>query len=222
MHISLVITILNRNKLSEISSFYDKNNVGPVITMLGRGTATKGQLRLLGLEEEPKALIAGVIAGDEISSFFKKAKRELMIDVPGNGVMVMVPIKSVTGGRSLAYITNKREMDSEVPTMNYDHELIVVIANSGNTDVVMDIAREAGAGGGTVIHAKGTGAQLAKKFFGVSLAEEKEVMLIAESIKKKSAIMKAIAQKAGPSTPQGAICFSVPVSEIAGIRMLED
>ena len=86
----------------------------------------------------------------------------------------------------------------------------------------MDIARDAGAGGGTVIHAKGTGAKLANKFFGVSLADEKEVMLIAETSGKKSAIMKAVAEKAGVGTSAGAICMSVPVSEIAGIRMLEE
>lgn len=45
------------------------------------------------------------------------------------------------------------------------HDLIVVIANQGSTDLVMDAAREAGATGGTVIHAKGTGTDLVRKFF---------------------------------------------------------
>lgn len=222
MVLSLVITILDRNLLSKITSFYEESEVTPVVTMLGRGTATKGQLRLMGLEESPKALIAGVISGKETHAFFKKAKREFMIDVPGNGVMAAVPIKSITGGRTLAFMTNQREIDNEVPKMEYEYELIIVVANGGSTDNVMDIAREAGAGGGTVIHAKGTGAKLAKKFFGVSLAEEKEVMLIAGSKDHKTDIMKAIAEKAGPATPSGAICFSLPVSEIAGIRMLEE
>ena len=52
------------------------------------------------------------------------------------------------------------------------HDLIVVIANQGSTDLVMDAAREAGATGGTVIHAKGTGTDLVRKFFGVSIASE--------------------------------------------------
>lgn len=222
MDISLVITILNRSKLVEITSFYEKNNVNPLLTMLGRGTATPGQLRLRGLKDSQKAVVAGVISGKEIRSFFRKAKLEMMIDVPGNGVMVTVPVKSITGGKALAYVANQREMDGEVPKMEFNYELIVVIANSGSTDMVMDVARNAGAGGGTVIHAKGTGAKIAKKFFGVSLAEEKEVILIAESISKKSKIMKAIATETGTSTPAGAICFSLPVSEIAGIRMIEE
>ena len=163
-----------------------------------------------------------MIGGKEIHDFFVRAKRELMIDIPGNGVMMSVPLNSVSGGRTLSYISNERKFDREVPKMEFSHELIIVIANSGYTDEVMDVAREAGAAGGTVIHAKGTGAKLANKFLGISLAEEKEVMLIAESASKKSSIMRAIAEKMGPASPAGAICFSVPVSEIAGIRMLED
>lgn len=42
-------------------------------------------------------------------------------------------------------------------------------------------------GGGTVLHAKGTGAALAKKFLGVTLAEEKEIILIAVESKRRSA-----------------------------------
>ena len=222
MDISLVITIHDRIELFDLMMFYERKNVAPVITMLGRGTATENQLNILGLEPMQKALIAGVISGKDIPGFFKEAKKEFMIDVPGNGIMMTVPLKSVTGGRTLAYMTNQREMNKEMPKMEFNYELIVIIANSGHIDDVMDVARTAGADGGTVIHAKGTGAKFSDRFFGVSLADEKEVIFIAETKAKKAAIMKAVAEQMGPATPAGAICFSLPVSEIAGLRMLED
>lgn len=222
MDISLVITIHDRIELYDLMMFYERKNVAPVITMLGRGTATQNQLSILGLEPVQKALIAGVISGKEMPEFFKEAKKEFMIDIPGNGIMMTVPLKSVSGGRTLAYMTNQREMNKEVPSMEFNYELIVIIANSGHIDDVMDVARTAGADGGTVIHAKGTGAKYSDRFFGVSLADEKEVIFIAETKAKKAAIMKAVAEKMGPATPAGAICFSLPVSEIAGLRMLED
>ena len=222
MDISLVITIHDRIELFDLMMFYERKNVAPVITMLGRGTATENQLNILGLEPMQKALIAGVISGKEIPGFFKEAKKEFMIDIPGNGIMMTVPLKSVTGGRTLAYMTNQREMNKEMPKMEFNYELIVIIANSGHIDDVMDVARTAGADGGTVIHAKGTGAKFSDRFFGVSLADEKEVIFIAETKAKKAAIMKAVAEQMGPATPAGAICFSLPVSEIAGLRMLED
>jgi len=83
---------------------------------------------------------------------------------------------------------------------------------------VMNAARAAGARGGTILHAKGTGAQVAQTFFGVSLATEKEILLIVAPSSEKTAIMKAIAQTQGPGTPSGAISVSLPVSSVAGLK----
>ena len=103
-----------------------------------------------------------------------------------------------------------------------DYELLVAIANQGYIDTVMDAARAAKAGGGTVIHAKGTGMELAKKYLGVSLVEEKEVILIVTKSREKNQIMKAIMEQAGLDSKERTIVFSLPVTSVAGIRMLEE
>ena len=103
-----------------------------------------------------------------------------------------------------------------------DYELLVAIANQGYIDTVMDAARSAKAGGGTVIHAKGTGMELAKKYLGVSLVEEKEVILIVTKSREKNQIMKAIMEQAGLDSKVRTILFSLPVTSVAGIRMLEE
>ena len=103
-----------------------------------------------------------------------------------------------------------------------DYELLLAIANQGYIDTVMDAARSAKAGGGTVIHAKGTGMELAKKYLGVSLVEEKEVILIVTKSREKNQIMKAIMEQAGLDSKERTIVFSLPVTSVAGIRMLEE
>ena len=82
----------------------------------------------------------------------------------------------------------------------------------------MDAARSAGAGGGTVLHAKGTGRSRAASFFGDSLADEKDVVYIVAYADQKADIMRAIQEQAGPGTKAGAICFSLPISAVAGLR----
>ena len=101
------------------------------------------------------------------------------------------------------------------------YELIIAIFESGYTDLVMDAAREAGAGGGTMIHAKGTGSKSPEKFFGMALAQEKEMVFIVSRSDQKKDIMRAISREAGPSTKAHALVFSLPVSETAGFRLLE-
>ena len=74
--------------------------------------------------------------------------------------------------------------------MEYKHEVIFCVVNAGFSESVMDAAREFGARGGTVIHAKGTGSKYSSKFFGISIAEEKEMIYIVSSLENKKDIMK--------------------------------
>ena len=76
-------------------------------------------------------------------------------------------------------------------------------------------------GGGTVIHAKGTGSQQAEKFLGVILVPEKEMVFIVSRTEKKNEIMRSIMDEAGPHTKAGAIVFSLPVTDTAGMRLIE-
>ena len=100
------------------------------------------------------------------------------------------------------------------------YELLVVIANHGYSDLIMDAARGAGAAGGTVIHAKGTGMEGAAHFMGVELVNEKELVLIVSRTTLKNQIMHAIMQGADPKA--GAIVFSLPVTDTAGLRLLDE
>ena len=105
---------------------------------------------------------------------------------------------------------------------NTTHELIIIIAEQGYTEMIMDAARGAGAYGGTVLHAKGTGMEMAEKFMHMSLAAEKEVIYIVSKTEYKNDIMKAVMQKAGPDSKAKAITFSLPVTDTAGLRLVED
>ena len=108
------------------------------------------------------------------------------------------------------------------PEINFNYEIVLAIANEGHTDTVMEAAREAGARGGTVLHGKGTGSKDAAKFFGVSIASEKEVIMIVAKSSEKAAIMKSIIDKAGTQTDAGAVVMSLPVSAVAGFGMLDN
>ena len=113
-------------------------------------------------------------------------------------------------------------MDGGAPELKFDHELIIAVINEGHTDPVMDAARSAGAAGGTVLHAKGTGGKLSEKFLGVSLADEKELIMIVARSAEKAAIMRAITAECGPGTPAGAVTFSLPLSAVAGLRAFDE
>ncbi len=205
-----------------MTGIYRDSGANLVTVNLARGTATAEQLSRYGLDRTEKAIVSAAAGADVRKQVFRAAKRKLFIDIPGNGIIMAVPVKSVGGGSTLAYMTDGKVSSEGVPDMNFDYELIIVILNEGYSDMVMDAARAAGAAGGTVLHAKGTAAAGTEKFFGVSLGTEKDVIYIVSSAKEKAVIMKAIAGNAGTETKAGAICFSLPVSAVAGLRRLDD
>lgn len=97
------------------------------------------------------------------------------------------------------------------------YEMIIAVANQGYTEPIMEAARSAGAGGGTVIHAKGTGMEGMGRFFGMSLAAEKEMIFIVVSQEQKKAVMQSIMEQAGMESKAKTFLFSVPVSSAAGM-----
>lgn len=222
MELYYVLGIVDRNRAEDLQNLCRELKLSVVVTNFGKGTATSEHLSLYDLQPTEKAIVGTIVTGSSMKQLMRAAKRKMFIDIPGNGIMMAIPMKSVSGGRNLAYFTAGQEIGGGVPGMEFRNELIVVILNEGYADQVMEAARSADATGGTILHAKGTGGEHAEKFFGVSLAEEKDMIYILAPSGKKSTIMKAISQKCGMETPARAVSFSLPVSEVAGIRRLEE
>ena len=221
MELYCVIAITDHERGEAMNTLYRAAGLRGILSMPGRGTATSEHLAIYGLDATEKYVISGVGNGVKAEGLIKSAKRKLFIDIPGNGVMLTVPLKSVSGGKTLAYLTDEQKLGG-APRMDFEHELIIVILNEGYSDFVMDAARAAGAGGGTVLHAKGTGGTRGEKFFSVSLADEKDMIYIIAHKDEKAAIMRSINEQAGPGTKAGAICFSLPISSVAGLRAREE
>ena len=222
MELNYIISITDRDQIQELATLFQNLELNMGLVMLGKGTATSEQLSIYGLTNTEKAVVSTVADAESTKRLIRAAKRKLFMDIPGNGIMLTIPIKSVGGGRTLAYLTGNKAPTGGAPAMQFEHELIIAVLNAGYSDAVMDAARTAGAGGGTVLHARGTGTKQAEKFFGVSLAEEKDILYIVAPAGQKAAIMSAINTTTGAGTKAGAICFSLPVSDVIGLRKVDD
>jgi len=223
-NIYLMTTIVDRKIVKKYLELYQENDLQVMFISLGFGTANNEVLDYLGLESTEKAVALSVIEEHTWVSVKKQLEKKLHIDAPGGGIAFTTPLSSVGGKKALQFlIENDNYQKTEETTLkDTAHELIVVIAEQGYTNLIMDAARGAGAYGGTVIHAKGTGKEAAEKFMGVSLALEKEIIYIVTKTEQKNAIMSAIMKDAGLDSKAKAITFSLPVTDTAGLRLIED
>lgn len=220
----LMTTVVDRKQAKKYLQLYQENQQAVLFLAYGTGTATDEILDYLGLDHAEKTVVFSAVEEDKWYVVKKQLQKKLRIDVPGSGIAFITPLSSIGGRKALNYLLNKDDYQKEEESdlKETAHELIVVIANQGNSELVMDAARSAGAYGGTIIHAKGTGKEAAEKFMGVSLAAEKEMIFIVTKTSLKNPIMKAIMEQAGLQTRAKAIAFSLPVTDTAGLRLVED
>lgn len=215
-----VISVCESNAIKKLTDICAELGLVMTTVFNARGTAVRSMLDILGIESTKRRVALTVANEEKTKRLIELQKERMFIGVPGHGIVIAVPIKSIGGGKTVAYL-NGGEMNSKyVPKLNYSYELIIAITNEGRTDMVMNAARSVGAKGGTVLHGKGTGTENQQKFFNVSIAQEKEVILILSEASQKASIMKAIIEKAGPDTEAGAVVFSLPTSAAAGFGIL--
>ena len=98
------------------------------------------------------------------------------------------------------------------------YELVIVVVNSGFSEVAMNAAREEGAHGGTIIHARGAGTKAMEEKYGIIITPEKEMILIVVNKNIKDKILAAVYKAAGLATDGQGIAFSLPVSTVAGLK----
>ena len=103
----------------------------------------------------------------------------------------------------------------------HTHEVIFAIVNSGFAEDVMDVAREQGARGGTILNARGVARQDAAAFFGITLHSEKEILMIVVEKEIRDQVLNAIYKEMGMAKAAQGIAFSLPVSDVAGLVQLE-
>ena len=198
MYLLLVISTKQDHK--EFLDLFERYEVPHVYSVPCTGTAGSGTLALLGLEKTEKIAHFTLATRNKTEELFAALTREVQIDLPQRGIALALPLTSISGAMALRGFAGGHENDEmtkEPYPMQTDKELIVIICENG------------------------TGTAIAEKFYGISLAEEKEMVFIVTRAEEKRAIMEGVTEKAGLNTPARAVSFSLPVSETAGLRFFE-
>lgn len=97
-------------------------------------------------------------------------------------------------------------------------EAVFCVINAGFSDQVMQAARKAGAGGGTIIRGRGTASPKAEKLFNVPIQPEKEIVIMLVSASIKDDLLRSVYASAGLDSEAHGIIFSVPVDQAVGLK----
>lgn len=211
----LILTIVGRGCGEKIVEASKKAGAKGGTIVPGRGTADNEILRFLGIEDVEKDIILTLTESGCLEAILSEFALRSESDKKIRGCSAVIGVSSIMkcivserGGFVENIKTGEKRMD-----LKASYEMISVIVNSGFADDVMAAARKAGASGGTIINARGTGKEEDVKFFGISIVPEKELLFMIADRSKASAILDSIKDLSCFSTPGSGICFCTDVEK---------
>lgn len=224
--VKLLVSIVNKNDIERLKDVIDECSVSLTVAFAGTGTAHSQVLDYLGIGETEKTIALSLIPESDEALIMREIRTRISLYLVGRGISFTIPLTGIseivanglTGAASEKTVDGSKIMTNE--TRQYD--LIVAALAAGFADEAMEAARSVGAAGGTIIHALSLDNAKAEQFIGVSLLQERDILLILTKREAKMAIMQALFDTVGLKTQAGGIIFSLPVDKTAGISAADE
>ncbi|GHV76541.1 nitrogen regulatory protein P-II [Spirochaetia bacterium] len=227
--------IVDWDKLNVVSEVFVKESCLLSFVSNGRGTASSEIIELLGLGKTDKAVFTCLVQSTDTPHIIQAVRRVMGAGGAGAGIAFSVPLGGVTTRIFTMFDeavmetgpvlqagddTSNTKEDKMMNAIEIKNEMIISILNRGNSDAFMTEARKAGARGGTVISARGISQEVMKKFFGISVQDEKEIIFILADKDTAVPIMNAVNSGFGASSKAAGVIFSLPVDQVMSLNAL--
>ncbi len=219
-----LLTVITTPKLAEKTTVLFKKNALPLhYRFNAEGTASSEIMDMLGLGSVDKCVLVSMVPKHLSSTILDQLRYELNLCAVNSGVAFTAPL---IGANSiiLRMLTKNAEENAcgmntkeESSMIEAKHVLVAAIINRGFSGDVMEAAKSVGAKGGTVIHSRRIGNEEVSSFWGLSVQEEKEIVLILSPMENKIDIMRSISEKCGMNSDAKGIVLSVPIDSVMGI-----
>lgn len=211
MSFKLIVSIVPRDFGEFVTETARSAGAGGGTIIMGKGTAQNSVLQLLGFGDAAKDITYNIVE----SSLEQKVRQAIVLVCSEKkahfGVLFTINIDDfIKAGSAQQRSKINKKIDESAPTASasqkensnqgegdmLNYQMINVIVNKGYAEDAMAAARKAGAGGGTIIGARGTAKEDDAAFFGMKIVPEKEMLMILVPSEKKAGIVQAIEELA--------------------------
>lgn len=219
----MLMLITTPKRIKKAMDLFQKGHVPLQYQFRAQGTVTRETLDLLGLESTEKMVLMSMLPKVFADQMLDKLQRCLGLGYEDSGIAFTL---AITGGSArIVQLLETLQSEEKMPIERNEKEMsaseyvmIMAMVNQGYSEEAMAAARSAGATGGTVFHSRRVGNEETLKFWGISVQEERETLMIVAKKENKMPIMKAINEKCGMHTEAHGIAISLPVDQVAGLE----
>ena len=230
---TLICCVVNMGDAAKLLKIAKKYGVKKGVISIGRGTLNSPLLAFLQINEIRKEIVSMVVETELAAEATKSISKDMAFEKPHHGIAFTHPVSVLLGNNhkidkaDKADKINKAEEDTktnstinseinEVETSMYN--AIYVIVERGKAEDVIEAAKNAGARGGTIINARGSGSQETHKLFSIEIEPEKEKVIIIAKRELKDNIVEAIKNHMHIDEPGNGVIFVLDVNEVYGLH----
>jgi nitrogen regulatory protein PII len=220
----MLTLILSESQRHKCVNLIKEHGVRSGMVLIGRGTVNHTALNLLGIKSKKREILMTLLTNEKAEELLDCLDRELQLHIPGNGIAFTSPVLSEVGLPCQEETVKKESPENTVQHTEVESvfKKLSVIVDRGMSEDVMDIARKAGVRGGTILHGRGAGAEIATRLFGVEIEPEKELVIILTPSGLIDKVMNSLVDGLHLDEPGKGILFVEPIIETRGLLELND
>ncbi|HHU93349.1 MAG TPA: P-II family nitrogen regulator [Halanaerobiaceae bacterium] len=211
----LIVTVVDFGLGSKVIKTARESGISGGTIFLGTGTVDNRLLEILSLDHVRKEIAIMVTESSVAYEALDKLNEKFHFDKPNHGIAFIIPVSEVYGTRdSVSETIIKKDRGDE----NTMYKAIFTIVDRGKGENVMDAAKSAGAKGGTIINARGSGIHETEILFSMPIEPEKEVVMILAKNEIVDNITSTIREELKIDEPGMGIMFTLDVSKSYGLK----
>ena len=215
--IMMLISITERGSGRQLVEFLQERKIDLHCRCSGSGTAPSEMMDFLGLGSTDKDIVISFATQSAMRLLANEMSSDLNVLGRGRGIMMMFSPQAINQLTAAIIARRTGELavteGSDTMRSEYKHSLIFIAVKQGYTEQVMQVARKAGATGGTVIRARLAGAENPEQFHGVTLQEEREIVAILAGDTIRDQIMEDVNREFGLRSKAQGIIGALPVDK---------
>ena len=214
LNFQLICSVVNSGIGSKVLKKAKQHGAKGGTIFLGNGTVKNNKLlEFLDLTDIRKEIVIMIVEKEPAAGILKALNTEMDFRKPNHGIAFSFSLSNYIGTKHCEYY--KSNDDKAVSQSVYN--AIFTVVEKGRAEEVVDAATKAGAKGGTIINARGSGINDTGTLFTMPIEPEKEIVLILAENAITEAITAAIRTDLEIDEPGNGIIFIVGLDETYGL-----
>lgn len=214
--VKLLLSIVERDKGKKLIKELENINIKVNFQTVGFGTAPTEMMDIFGLGTNDKDIIISLGAENNVNDMMSNFGTTFESHSKYGGLMIIIGLSAA--GRILTEIMhfdNAKNLEKGNDIMKNEHHnnLIIISANEGYSDDIMQVARKAGATGGTVIKGRLADIEQFAELPNTNVDEDREMLCILAPVKVCKQIMEDVNKDFGLTSPANGMVFAVPTEK---------